>query len=211
MSGECDLQSSPKQHSPHRYLYKQKDLNWKMDMRKNFMRRLHDDRQKIFSRGHNGFETHQTDLLIDNIIKNEISTLRLSENLNVDELNEAIEEFERIRDEIIQHEIDTMMAYERGRLEDLADRNDSDMVLCPKCQLCDLDFPDRYTLNCRRCGLQMHLEHQLPSPSELILHFTKIFTSHSGRGCFKIPSVQLQGNSELFIRCDQCTFDARIF
>lgn len=114
-------------------------------------------------------------------MQNEIDTLRLSEHITDNELNEAIEEFERFRDEINQQgflfvsvlslftslfqkssffkilflfmtthllshqnfgnlhisiafsEIESMLAYEEERLEDLASGYNS--VLCPRCQV----------------------------------------------------------------------------
>lgn len=68
----------------------------------NFIRRLRDERQKVFSRARNGFGQSRTDLLIESIMQNEISALRLSEHITDNELNEAIQEFERFRDEITQ-------------------------------------------------------------------------------------------------------------
>ncbi|CAG9540886.1 unnamed protein product [Cercopithifilaria johnstoni] len=184
--------------SSHQHLYKRKSVEWKNELRKNFIRRLRDERQKIFSRVRSGFERCETDLLIESILQNEIDNLRLSEHITDNELNEAIEEFERFRDEINQQEIESMIAYEQERLEDLASGYNS--VLCPRCQFANLNFPDEHSLRCEHCKLQLRLEQPLPSPPELASHFTKIFTSHADRECLGNPSLILQDTDKLFLR-----------
>ncbi|OZC07908.1 hypothetical protein X798_05122 [Onchocerca flexuosa] len=117
----------------HQHLYKKKSVDWKNEMRQNFMRRLRDDRQKAFNHARGRFGRVRTDLLLESIMLHEINALKLSEHVTDDELNEAIQEFERFRDEITQQEIENMIAYEQERLEDLASADNS--VLCPRCQV----------------------------------------------------------------------------
>lgn len=146
---------------------------------------MQDKRQEVLNRARSGFERCETDLLIESVIQNEIDALRLSEHITDSELNEAIDEFERFRDEINQQglflilslslsinpfqglillvflfkllllfmkthlwsyrsfrvcrfqkrfsEIESMIAYEQERLEDLT--NGYSSVLCPRCQV----------------------------------------------------------------------------
>ncbi|KAL4002623.1 Replication protein A interacting N-terminal family protein [Acanthocheilonema viteae] len=195
--------------SSHQHLYKTKSVDWKSELRKDFIRRLRDERQKVFNRTRNGFERCEDDLLIESIIRNEIDALRLSEHITDNELSEAIEEFERFRDEINQQEIESMIAYEQERLEDLASGYNS--VLCPRCQFSNLNFPDEYSLRCEHCELQLRLAQPLPCPLELTSHFTKIFTSHADRECSENPSLILQGPSKLFLRCNRCAFNFEVF
>lgn len=67
-----------------------------------FMRRLHENRLKTFDRGRAELERSRADLLIESSIQDEINALRLSEHVSADELDEAIEEFERFREELVQ-------------------------------------------------------------------------------------------------------------
>ncbi|EFO17265.1 hypothetical protein LOAG_11234 [Loa loa] len=195
--------------SSHQHLYKKKSVDWKIKLRENFIRRLRDERQKVLSRTRNEFGYWQTDLPVESIIQNDINALRLSEHITDNELNEAIQEFERFRDEIIQQEIESMITYEQERLEDLASGYNS--VLCPRCQLANLNFPDEYSLKCEHCKLQLRLTQPLPSPLELMAHFTKIFTSHADRECSETPNLVLQNNNKLFLHCSRCAFDFEVF
>ncbi|VDO33049.1 unnamed protein product [Brugia timori] len=195
--------------SPHQHLYKKKSVDWKSELRKKFIRRLRDEREKIFNRARGGFECWQTDLFIESIIQDEVDALRLSEHITENELNEAIQEFERFRDETTQQEIESMIAYEQERLEDLASGYNA--VLCPRCQFANLSFPDEYSLICEHCKLQLRLTQPLPSPLELTTHFTNIFTSHADRGCSETPSLILQGVDKLFLRCNWCAFNYEVF
>ncbi|VDK74326.1 unnamed protein product [Litomosoides sigmodontis] len=195
--------------SSHHHLYKRKNADWKTELRKNFIRRLQDKRQEVFNRSRSGFERCETDLLIESVIQNEIDALRLSEHITDNELNEAIEEFERFRDEIDQQEIESMSAYEQERLEDLT--NGYNSVLCPRCQFSNLSFPDEHSLRCEHCELHLRLAQPLPSPFELTSHFTKVFTSHADRECTEKPSVILQDPDKLFLRCNQCAFNFEVF
>ncbi|VDM06833.1 unnamed protein product [Wuchereria bancrofti] len=195
--------------SPHQHLYKKKNVDWKSELRKNFIRRLRDEREKVFNRARGGFECWQTDLFIESIIQNEVNALRLSEHITENELNEAIQEFERFRDEMTQQEIESMIAYEQERLEDLASGYSA--VLCPRCQFANLSFPDEYSLICEHCKLQLRLTQPLPSPHELTTHFTNIFTSHADRECSETPSLILQDFDKLFLRCNRCAFNYEVF
>uniref|UniRef100_A0A0R3RGK4 RPA_interact_C domain-containing protein n=1 Tax=Elaeophora elaphi TaxID=1147741 RepID=A0A0R3RGK4_9BILA len=195
--------------SSHQHLYKQRSVDWKNELRKNFIQRLRDERQELFSRARNGLERCETELLIESVIESEMNALRLSEHITDNELSEAIEEFERFRDEINQQEIESMIAYEQERLEDLASGYNS--VLCPRCQLANLNFPDECSLRCEHCELQLRLAQPLPSPLELTSHFTKIFTSHADGKCSESPSLILQNTGKLFLRCNQCAFNFEVF
>uniref|UniRef100_A0A8R1TZA9 RPA-interacting protein C-terminal domain-containing protein n=1 Tax=Onchocerca volvulus TaxID=6282 RepID=A0A8R1TZA9_ONCVO len=193
----------------HQHLYKKKNVDWKNDLRQKFMLRLRDDRQRAFNHARGRFGHVRTDLLLKSIIWHEINALKLSDHVTNDELNEAIQEFERFQDEIAQQEIESMITYERERLEDLANADNS--VLCPRCQFANLNFPDEYTLNCERCKLQARLTQPLPSPLELMIYFTKIFTSHADRECSETPTLIVQDIDKLFLRCNRCAFDFKIF
>uniref|UniRef100_A0A915PJM2 RPA-interacting protein C-terminal domain-containing protein n=1 Tax=Setaria digitata TaxID=48799 RepID=A0A915PJM2_9BILA len=195
--------------SPYQLLYKRRNPNWRNELRQNFIRRLEEEREISYNRTRKKFERLVNNLLFEKIIRDETKSLRISEHVTDDELNEAIQEFERFRDEVVQQEIDSMIAYEQERLEDLASAENS--VLCPRCQLANLNFPDEYTLNCERCHLQLRLMEQLPSPLELTTHFTNIFTSHADRDCPETPVLILQDTDKLFLRCHLCAFDSKIF
>ncbi|KAM3723172.1 RPA-interacting protein [Dirofilaria immitis] len=195
--------------SPHQHLYKKKGVDWKNELRKNFIRRLRDGRQEALNNARDRFGCWRTDLLFESIIKDEINALKLLERVRDSELNEAVEQFERFRDEITQQEIESMIAYERERLEDLASSDTS--VLCPRCQFANLNFPDEYTLNCKRCALQLRLTQPLPSSLELTIYFTEIFTSHANQECSETPTLILQDTDKLYLRCNQCAFDFKMF
>lgn len=78
-------------------------------------------------------------------------------------------------------------------------------------QSANLNFPDKYSLKCEHCELQISLTQPLPSAHELATYFTKIFISHTDRECSETPSLVPQDADKLFLRCDRCEFDFKIF
>lgn len=75
------------------------------------MLRLRDDRQRAFNHARGRFGHVRTDLLLKSIIWHEINALKLSDHVTNDELNEAIQEFERFQDEIAQQGFSIILSF----------------------------------------------------------------------------------------------------
>uniref|UniRef100_A0A914RWJ5 RPA-interacting protein N-terminal domain-containing protein n=1 Tax=Parascaris equorum TaxID=6256 RepID=A0A914RWJ5_PAREQ len=151
--------------SVHMSLYKKKGANWREELRKKCAQHLRERREEAVSKARGLNEAVEREE-INKIIREEIEAMRRSEQFEDEDLNAAIEDFEQIREELLQQGV---------------------AVMSP------LLYFDACTVTCERCEFYFHLPVEMPCAAELSAYFMQIFNTHTNRKCDVVPSVIVQG------------------
>lgn len=195
--------------SPFAHLYKHKGADWKSEFRKSVNRRLRDCRNNLVDRFRK-MNVEEKQNVLDRIVREELSE-RYNMQLTADELNNAIEEYEQLREELLQQEFDDVLcAEEQLVLEEISHYFDSNDVYCPRCQKSTLVFPDAYTFFCQPCNYSIKLPCKVPIPPDLFRAFENVFSRHFDRGCVQRLQVLVENNQMLFV-CPECRYSQQLF
>ncbi|VDK54455.1 unnamed protein product [Anisakis simplex] len=190
-------------------LYKKKGANWREELRKKCAQHLRERREEAVSRAR-GLDEETERAEINKIIREEIEAMRRSLQFEEDDLVAAIEDFELIREELLQQELEDFEALEQERLEADVASYFSEEVTCPSCRMYPLLYFDPYTIICEQCEFYFHLPVEMPCAAELSAYFMQIFSAHLNRKCDVVPSVIIQGN-HMFFMCANCGFSYTAF
>ncbi|VDM41563.1 unnamed protein product [Toxocara canis] len=90
--------------SAHVSLYKKRGANWREELRKKCAQHLRERREEAVSRARGLNEAVEREE-INKIIREEIEAMRRSQQFEEEDLNAAIEDFEQIREELLQQGI----------------------------------------------------------------------------------------------------------
>ncbi|MFH4980158.1 hypothetical protein AB6A40_006867 [Gnathostoma spinigerum] len=186
--------------------YKPKGKDWKVTLRENCMRNLREQRQKSFNTARGISVTHCfKNRLIDNIIAEELRALHCDEGFPPFEIDREIEDFEDLKKELLQQELEDMLAFEEQRIADDVNSYLKEEVVCPSCQKSALLYSDQTTVTCPSCSFTFHFLHAVPPPQKLTEYFLSLFSQHDNVSCTQTPHLEAADN-QVKLACSACGF-----